>query len=224
VNVPTIEIRELSLGYRDRRHRKVIAHGLNATVYSGELTCLLGVNGIGKSTLLRTMVGFQPPLGGEVRIAGRSLSDYSERERARQIGIVLTEALTSDLTVSEVVGMGRNPYTGFWGNLRKDDRRIVRQALETIRIAELADRSVLTLSDGERQKTMIAKAIAQQTPIILLDEPTAFLDYPSKVELLQLLKQLCREQNKTIFLTIHDWELAEKLSDRIWRMDASGLF
>ena len=216
----TIRLTGLSIGYRGKHSVKCVADGISQAIHSGELTCLLGENGAGKSTLLRTLSGFLSPLAGEISILGRPLSSYKERELATVIGVVLTEKNNlQNMTVRELVGMGRSPYTGFWGRLSADDRRKVDDALSLVGIAALSDRMVQTLSDGERQKVMIAKALAQETPIIFLDEPTAFLDYPSKVEILHLLHRLSREMHKTIFLSTHDLELALQIADRLWLMD-----
>ena len=187
----SIEIQGLSTGYITSKRRIVIADKIDATIRAGELTCLLGANGAGKSTLLRTLSGFQPPLGGEIRLMGRPLGEYSDKRLSRVIGVVLTDKCEiRNMSVEELVGLGRSPYTGFWGTLGEQDRMIVRQALEHVKIDHFARRMIQTLSDGERQKVMIAKALAQETPIIFLDEPTAFLDFPSKVEIMQLLHEL----------------------------------
>jgi iron complex transport system ATP-binding protein len=216
----TIVIRNLSTGYKGKKHAKVIAKEVNATICSGELTCLLGANGAGKSTLLKTLSAFLHPLGGEIWIQGKLLADYSDKELSTVIGVVLTEKCQlRNMTVNELIGMGRSPYTGFWGILSRKDRQIVDDAIALVGIEGLKERMVHTLSDGERQKVMIAKALAQETPIIFLDEPTAFLDYPSKVEILHLLHRLSREMNKTIFLSTHDLELALQIADQIWLMD-----
>ena len=221
---PTIEISHLSTGYPvGKGHTKVVATDLQATIYSGELTCLLGANGVGKSTLLRTLSAFQPPLGGTIRIQGRDLSAYSDRQLARVLSVVLTEKCDiRNMYVDELVGLGRSPYTGFWGTLRDEDRQVVEQAISLVGISHLSRRMVHTLSDGERQKVMIAKALAQETPIIFLDEPTAFLDFPSKVEVMQLLHRLSRQTHKTIFLSTHDLELALQIADKIWLMERGG--
>lgn len=220
----TIRMEILSIGYRTRHHVKCVSEGITERLQGGELTCLLGENGAGKSTLLRTLSGFQPALSGHITILGKSLQDYSEHELATVIGVVLTEKSNlQNMTVTELVGMGRSPYTGFWGRLSSDDRAKVEMALEMVGITFLRDRLVQTLSDGERQKVMIAKALAQETPIIFLDEPTAFLDYPSKVEILRLLKRLSREMGKTIFLSTHDLELALRMADRLWLMAKRGV-
>ena len=217
---PTIQIESLSTGYRNKKNVTVVAHDINATIQGGELTCLLGPNGAGKSTLLRTLSAFLPPVKGDISIMGRNLRDYTDKELAKTIGVVLTEKTDlRNMTVYDLIGLGRSPYTGFWGTLHEDDCRVVDEAIEMVGIGPLKDRMIQTLSDGERQKVMIAKALAQQTPVIFLDEPTAFLDFPSKVEIMQLLHVLSRTTGKTIFLSTHDLELALQIADTIWLMD-----
>lgn len=219
----TIVIKDLAIGYPGKRSVKTVAEGINDTLSSGCLTCLLGENGAGKSTLLRTLAGFQPALKGAVDIMGKPLQQYGEKELAKVIGVVLTERNNlQNMTVAELVGMGRSPYTNFWGRFTPEDHEKVAAAMDLIGIRALGGRMVETLSDGERQKTMIAKALAQETPIIFLDEPTAFLDYPSKVEMLQLLRRLAAEMDKTIFLSTHDLELALQIADRLWVMAKRG--
>lgn len=224
-NRETLRLEHLSIGYAGKNgHDKVVAGDINASLSSGCLTCLIGPNGVGKSTLLRTLCAFQPRLGGRVLLEGRDIDSYSERSLARLIGIVLTSKPDiQNMTVTELVGLGRSPYTGFWGRLSAADRRIVGESLEQVGIGALAGRLIQTLSDGERQKVMIAKALAQQTPVIFLDEPTAFLDYPSKVETLQLLYRLSREADKTVFLSNHDLDLTLQMADRIWLMEPGQL-
>ena len=219
----TIRLRDLSIGYPDKHNTKRVAEHLNASIHSGELTCLLGTNGVGKSTLLRTLSAFQPPLGGTIDLLDRPLSTYDDRQLATVIGVVLTEKSDiRNMTVEELVGLGRSPYTGFWGTLKESDRRIVHEAIARVRIEPLTQRMVHTLSDGERQKVMIAKALAQETPIIFLDEPTAFLDFPSKVEVMQLLHNLTHTLQKTVFMSTHDLELALQIADKIWLMDRTN--
>lgn len=220
----TIQLRHLSIGYTEKSAVKTVASHLNVGLQSGQLTCLLGVNGVGKSTLLRTLSAFQPPLAGEITLMGRPLSTYTAQERARVIGVVLTDRLeVQNLSVEELVGLGRSPYTGFWGNLSAHDQQVVQESIEQVGIRALQHRMVHSLSDGERQKVMIAKALAQQTPVVFLDEPTAFLDYPSKVELMQLLRRLAHEMDKTMFLSTHDLEIALQLADTLWLMEHDSL-
>lgn len=209
-------ITDLSVGYK---HRVVASH-LTAHLQGGTLTALVGSNGMGKSTLLRTLAGVQPPLEGTVTLVAdgveRQLSQLSRRELSRWIGVVLTDRVeVENLSVEQLVGMGRMPYTGFFGRLNDDDRRMVAEALAMTGLTPLAHRQVGTLSDGERQKMMIAKALAQQTPVVLLDEPTAFLDYPSKVETMRLLGRLAHDTGKIIVLSTHDLNLAVQLADHL---------
>jgi iron complex transport system ATP-binding protein len=220
----TICLQELTIGYKSKHSVKTVASQLNASIHKGELTCLLGPNGVGKSTLLRTLAAFQPKMEGNILIQGTPIDSYSDRQLSRLIGVVLTEKPeVRNMTVREIVELGRSPYTGFWGTLSKDDQMIVDRSISQVGIEALAKRNVETLSDGERQKVMIAKALAQQTPIIFLDEPTAFLDFPSKVEMMQLLRSLARNMQKTIFMSTHDLELALQVADTIWLMEHEAL-
>ncbi|MDE6216668.1 ABC transporter ATP-binding protein [Bacteroides sp.] len=216
----TIRIENLSIGYPAKAGMKVVANGICAGINSGELTCLLGANGVGKSTLLRTLSAFQPKLNGKIFIREKEIGDYTDKQLSRVISVVLTERCdVRNMSVTELVGLGRIPYTGFWGTLSKEDKAVVDDSIALVGISHLAQRMAHTLSDGERQKVMIAKALAQETPVIFLDEPTAFLDYPSKVEMMQLLHRLSRQTDKTIFLSTHDLELALQIADKLWLMD-----
>lgn len=218
-----IELKALSIGYKSGRNEKIVAQGIRLSIFPGELTCLLGPNGAGKSTLLRTLSAFIPKLSGQIFIQGKEIEDYTNSALSKVIGVVLTEKVTvQNLTVRELVNMGRCPYTGFWGRLDDEDRRVVSESIALVGIEDLGEREIRTLSDGERQKVMIAKALAQETPIIFLDEPTAFLDFPSKVEIMRLLLRLTHQANKTIFLSTHDLELALQLSNRLWLMRKGG--
>lgn len=216
INLDTLEI-----GYASNS----VARGLSAELVDGELTCLIGPNGAGKSTLMRTIAGFQSPLSGKATISeeGRGECDITSltpKQRAHKISVVLTERVElRNMTVRDMVAMGRAPYTGFWGKLNTEDEAMVAQSIADVGMSDLADRMIQTLSDGERQKMMIAKAVAQQTPVILLDEPTAFLDYPSKGEVLRMLQRLCHQQQKTILLSTHDLDVALRLTDKVWFMN-----
>lgn len=219
-----LQLRDLYIGYADDAHRHIVAETLNASLPCGVLTCLIGPNGVGKSTLMRTMAAFQPPLRGDVLIDGRPVGEYSSKELSERIGVVLTERhIPADLLVEEVVGMGRTPYTNFWGTLTAVDRRRVDEAIAWVGLDTLRHRKLHQLSDGERQKVMIAKALAQQTSIIFLDEPTAFLDYPSKIAMMQLLRRLAHEQQKLILLSTHDLEIAFQIADNLWLLQRDGM-
>lgn len=218
-----LEGRQVATGYRKGRHQAVVHRGLDFTLRAGELVCLLGGNGTGKSTLLRTLAGVQPALGGRLRLLGRPLADYGVRERSTAIGLVLTERVQAGgLTVFELAALGRQPYTGYFGRLTRHDRERVRQALEAVGMEEKAAASVAELSDGERQKVMIAKVLVQECPLILLDEPTAFLDVTSRIEVMDLLHRLAREERKAVLMSTHDVEQALALADRLWLMRRDG--
>ena len=215
-----ITLENLSIGYGRHRHTVVVADGLCACCQRGTLTCLLGRNGTGKSTLLRTIARFQAPLAGRVEVMGADAASYTPQEYARLVSVVLTTRQQGqNITVAELVALERTPYTGFWGTLSVADRNIVDEAMQLVGISDLATRRAATLSDGERQKAMVAKALAQQTPILLLDEPTAFLDYPSKVELMQLLHQLAEERGMTILASTHDLDVAQRYGHHFWIME-----
>ena len=208
-----IELHNLTVGYGT----KAVLSDINQVLKAGQLVCLLGSNGVGKSTILRTLAGFQPPLSGEVLIDGKDLSSLSLSQRSKTVSIVLTERVEVPyMKVADLVGMGRSPYTGFFGKLTKEDKQIVGEAIEMVEISSLAERTIDTLSDGERQKAFLAKALAQQTPIILLDEPTAFLDFHAKISTLRLMQKLAHETNKIILMSTHDVEMALRLSDLLW--------
>ena len=208
-----ISLSQLSVGYT--LSHPVISD-INLELRSGQLACLIGENGIGKSTLLKTLTGFLPKLKGSLLLGNRDIESFSQRELARQVSIVLTQKPdVQNLTIEEIIGLGRSPYTGFFGRLRAEDRKVVDDAIATMGIEKLRGRMIQTLSDGERQKVMIAKALAQETPIILLDEPTAFLDFPSKAETFQSLQRMAHERDKLILLSTHDLELAVRFADSL---------
>ena len=212
-------LQDLSIGYKCGHSKHVVASGINAHIPRGTVTCLVGSNGAGKSTLLRTLSTFLPKLDGKIILNGRDTDSYTSHELAQTISVVLTERPdVQNMTVRENVTLGRNPYTDFWGRLRPEDNAKIDLAIQAVGIESLSQRMTGTLSDGERQKVMIAKALAQETPVIFLDEPTAFLDYPSKVEMMQQLCKLAHECTKTIFLSTHDLEQSLPLADQIWLM------
>ena len=224
MNTEILTLNSLTTGYGSRRQRYVVARELTASLPAGSFTALIGTNGSGKSTLLRTLAGLQPALEGEVRWLGKPLNGYSRRELSQTLAVVLTgRNLGEGLTAREVVEMGRMPYTGFDGRMNDEDRNIVTEAMALTGVTELSRRAMNSLSDGERQRVMIAKALAQQTPVILLDEPTAFLDFPSKVTLLRLLSRLAKEHGKTILMSTHDLELTFQIVGLLWLLSPEGL-
>lgn len=201
----------------------VVADGIDVALDGGEIVCLLGPNGSGKSTLIRTLSGLHAPLGGTVRVEGTEVAQLSHKELATRLSTVLTDRLTiGNLSVQELVAFGRSPYTGWFGSLSAEDERVVQWAIESTGIQALAGRDVLRLSDGERQKVMIARALAQDTDVILLDEPTAHLDLPNRVEIIRLLRKLSHETGKGILLSTHELDLALKAADRLWLISGEG--
>lgn len=217
-DAPAIETRSLSIGYRLSKGRRSVVHdGLDLRLEAGEVTCLLGLNGAGKSTLIKTLCGFIEPLGGQIDICGKPLDKYTKSELSRTIGVVLTEKTNAGgITVRELVALGRYPHTGFFGKLSSEDHNKMDRALEAVGMAHKADCHISELSDGERQKVFIAKTLAQECPIIILDEPTAFLDVTSRIETMVLLRRIAREEGRAILLSTHDLESALQLADRLW--------
>ncbi|GGF09832.1 ABC transporter ATP-binding protein [Flavobacterium limi] len=209
----------LSIGYRSRKGTVVIAQDLNLTFDSGKLIALIGANGIGKSTLLRTITGIQKPLSGSVFLNDKNISDYKPLDLAQNLSVVLTEKLPpSNLTVFELVALGRQPYTNWVGTLTETDIDKVRKAMELTQIEHLASKRHFEISDGQLQKVLIARALAQDTPLIILDEPTTHLDLLHKVSLFKLLKKLTKETQKCILFSSHDIDLAIQLSDEMIMM------
>ena len=209
----SISTNNLTIGYE----QKVVQRNLSFSLQVSEMVCMLGPNGCGKSTLLRTLAGLQPALQGSIAFR-RSVAEEN-------IALVLTERLSLDnTTVHDVVAMGRYPYTSFLGGLSTEDEQVIEQSLADVGFSDtILNTAFNAHSDGEKQRILIAKAIAQQTPIILLDEPTAHLDLPNRIRILQLLRRLAYEQGKTILISTHELDLAIKLSDRILLMSEQGI-
>lgn len=214
---PMLETRGLAIGYHDGKKQSIVMSGLDLRLRGGSLTVLLGRNGIGKSTLLRTIAGAQPSFGGTVQLDGNDVAGYGKKELSRKLSLVYTDRTQAGgLTVWQLVSLGRYPHTGFFGRLDRHDREIVERSMAATGIAHKGDAFVAELSDGERQKAMIARALAQETPIIMLDEPTAFLDVASRIEVMALLHSLAREQGKAVLLSTHDVSQALQLADELW--------
>jgi iron complex transport system ATP-binding protein len=207
----SISTNNLTIGYG----RHIVQRDLNFELHAGEMVCMLGPNGCGKSTLLRTLAGLQPALSGTFTTSTLN----SQLSTLPHIALVLTERLSlENTTVHDVVAMGRYPYTSFLGGLSSIDEQIIEQSLRDVGLDGVGHTFFNDHSDGEKQRTLIAKALTQETPIILLDEPTAHLDLPNRIRILQLLRRVAREQNKTILISTHELELAIQLSDRIMLM------
>ena len=208
-----LKTKDLLIGYKDN----VILPPINVSLNSGDLIALIGPNGAGKSTLFKTLTANIKPIGGSIKLYNRELSSYTSKEKSTMIGLVLTERPDDMfLKVYDVVASGRSPYTDFFGRITDEDNNIIKESLEIVNIIHLKNRYFDALSDGEKQKVMIAKTIAQKTPIIFMDEPTAFIDYPSKIELFSIMRKLSKERNTTIIFSSHDLELLLRYTDDIW--------
>lgn len=206
-----IDIKQLEIGYIDKRKNISVFKNINLTLSAGNLIGLMGDNGIGKSTFLKTITGNLVPLSGEIILNSKPISNYSAQQLAQLLSIVITEKVGGfNLTVWDVVASGRTPYISIFGKLTAEDEGVVNSSLQRLNLEPLKYKLIDALSDGQRQKVMIAKSLAQQTPIIVLDEPTAFLDYTSKHLLFETLKKLCEEQNKLIIVSSHDIDLMKQ--------------
>lgn len=219
-----LSTQDLKIGYHIRKHpERVIGDKLNLSLKPGEFVCLLGPNGAGKSTLIRSLCGIQKPLGGYIRMGDILLDRMTPRERARNVSIVLTDALPVGIfTAFSLVALGRHPHTKWSGGLSDRDREQISWALDAVNAGSLAERQVSELSDGERQKVMIARALAQEAKLMLLDEPTAYLDILRRVELMRTLRDLARKEGLAILLSTHDMELALRCADRLWLFSENG--
>ena len=208
---------DLGIGYSEKNSQKILHRHLNLALKPGELICMMGPNGAGKSTLIKTLAGFIKVQEGNAYFNDKSLKNLKEKELSLMVSVVLTEKLAiEDFTVRELVSLGRYPYTGFFGRLSEEDQKITDQAIADTGLELFSDRKLSQLSDGEKQKAMIAKALAQETPIMILDEPTAFLDLPGRIEIMRLLRHLAAHKNKGILVTTHDLEQTLRFADKLW--------
>lgn len=222
-NKVVLETKELKIGYKIKRSVKIVAENINLKLDRGQLICLLGPNGAGKSTLIKTLSGILPSIDGCVNLCGKDLMKLSSLEIARQLSLVLTDRPeVGNMIVVDLVSLGRMPYTGLFGKLSVQDKEKVKWAIQVTGIEKFTNQKVHELSDGERQKVMIARAIAQDSSLIILDEPTAHLDLPNRVEIVRLLRKLSRETNKSIILSTHELDLALQAADKIWLMQPQG--
>ncbi len=221
---PLIYLHDVSAGYfQGRRPPLVVVQPFSVTLDAGKLVCVIGPNGAGKSTLLRTIAGMQNPVGGRVDLRGRDIHRMSAAERARQLSVVLTQRTEIGLFTGLVlVAMGRQPYTSWHGHLSEQDHAVIRESLAQVGALPLAGRPINAMSDGERQKIMIARALAQEPDLMILDEPTAFLDLPRRVEVMLLLRGLARRTGRTVLLSTHDLDLALRNADHLWLIDDRG--
>lgn len=216
---------DLEIGYKNGKNHKSIFSGLNFSLLPGELVCLIGPNGIGKSTLLRTLAGVQAPLSGKVLMDGQSIHQLTPIELARKISLVLTDKINvGNLRVHELVALGRYPFTNWTGHLTERDFEVVDHIIQLIGIGYLANQTVHTLSDGQLQKVMIARALVQDGDLLILDEPTAHLDIMNKVSVMKTLRKIAHETQKTILLASHEIELTLQVADKLWLLDCNRPF
>src|SRR3989339_1126438 len=216
---PIITAKNLKVGYG----QLTVLENINFSIYPGDMICLMGHNGCGKTTILRTLSRFLQKLDGEIDVKNKAIDKWSDLDYAKIISIVLTEkASDTHLLVNDLIELGRYPYTNFMGKLGSPDKKIVDQAIELLGISHLLSKKVDELSDGQRQKVFIARALAQDTNILLLDEPTTFLDLPGKLEILGILKKIAIEKKVAVLFSSHDWQLILELASWIWLIDQKG--
>jgi iron complex transport system ATP-binding protein len=214
-----LQSKNLKIGYQSGKKSKAIAEDLNFNLEKGKLTCLLGPNGVGKSTLVKTIMGQVPPLSGEIFLEGRALTSFSQKALAKKIAVVLTEKITTgNLTVGQLVALGRIPHTGWLGKLSIEDQNKVEQAISQTHIGYIRNQPLSECSDGQLQKTMVARALAQDGDILILDEPTAHLDLVNRFEIMHLLRQIAKESKKAVLVVTHDLEIAIETADTFWLM------
>jgi len=218
-----LDLQSLAVGYRNTRG--VVLSGIDLSAAPGDFICILGRNGSGKSTLMRTIAGLQASLGGTASLDGEDIASMRPATRARRIGVVLTErAFNPSLNVEDVIALARQPFTGWQGGLADKDRAAIADAIEVTGVEPFLRRFFSDLSDGERQRVMIARALAQTPRLLVLDEITAFLDLPSRVEIMALVRTQARDQGQIVLLSSHDLDLSLQLSDGVWLLDGSGGF
>ncbi|MEM0940518.1 MAG: ABC transporter ATP-binding protein [Bacteroidota bacterium] len=218
--IPILYTRGLTIGYQTKHSKLELEKNLNVKIHNGELVCLIGPNGCGKSTLMRTIAGLQKPLNGDTFISEVDVKKMKPHQYARLLSLVLTDKINvGAMTVMDIVSIGRYPYTNYFAKLESRDHEIIERSLDSVHLNDYKYRYFNELSDGEKQRVLIAKALAQDTPLIMLDEPTAHLDLPNRVEIMNILKRLAKETNKAIFLSTHELDLALQTADTIWLMN-----
>ncbi|MRH99936.1 ATP-binding cassette domain-containing protein [Kriegella sp. EG-1] len=219
----TLSVKDLNVGYSSKKEKTIIAKNINFNLHTGELIAIIGANGIGKSTLIRTLGTIQPKLSGSINLNGKSIEDFKPIKLAAEISLVLTESIASkSMTVNELVALGRSPYTNWLGTLTKNDIKIIENSIKQVELNSLRNKRCNELSDGQLQRVMIARALTQNTAVILLDEPTSHLDIYHKVQILKLLKTIAKEIKKTIVFTTHEIEMAIQVADKILILDGEN--
>ncbi len=219
-----LKAQNLTVGYSSKKEQKQVLSGLNLELAEASLTCLLGPNGSGKSTLIRTLTQIQKPLTGTVQLSGQDLGSYSAKALAKKVSLVLTDRTApGNLTAYALVSLGRFPYTSWMGTLNQSDQELILHAMEQTGTLAFANRHIGELSDGERQKVMIARALVQDTDVIFLDEPTAHLDLPNRIEIFHLLRELAHQSGRAILLSTHEMDMAITHADKLWLVNEGGI-
>ncbi len=217
-----LEANHIAIGYGNATP---VFQGINFKANEGDMIALLGVNGIGKSTLLRTLSGLQPAVSGTVKIGGKLIGDLSAGEKATLVSMVLTEKISIEhITVRNLISLGRSPYTGWFGKLSDEDENVIAEVIELLHLRQMEKKYFSQLSDGEKQKVLIARALCQQTPVVILDEPTAFLDFRNKKEIMEILRRVSETLQKIILLSTHDIEAAIQYCNKCWVMTEDKTF
>lgn len=215
-----IEFKNLSVGF----HHQTVLSNLNGEIAEGKLIALMGINGVGKSCFLKTMTTINPPLSGEFKIDNVDIKDISSLEMAKIMAVVLTDKIQADfLRVEELIRLGRSPHTNFWGGLSENDNQTLDDVIKLLKIESIYDRYFSDLSDGQKQKVLLARALVQGPRYLFLDEPTTYLDIPSKIELMKILKIVSHEKKMGVFFSTHDLNLVEDTVDEIWLIDSEGV-
>jgi iron complex transport system ATP-binding protein len=214
-----LQANHLSIGYSKKNSATPVAEGLSFSLQKGKLTCLLGPNGVGKSTLIKTILGQLPLLSGNLTLENKAIASFSQKDLAKKIAVVLTDKVNSgNLTAYQLVALGRIPHTGWLGNLSSQDKEIVERAIQVTKIHYIRDKSLSEISDGQLQKVMIARALSQDGEILILDEPTAHLDLVNRYEIMHLLREIAHQENKAVLVVTHDLDIAIDTADVFWLM------
>ncbi len=215
-----IEFTNLSVGF----NQKTVLQNLNGTIKEGKLIALMGINGVGKSCLLKTLTTINPPMSGELLIDNNNIKKISNLEMSKLMAVVLTDKINVDfLSVEELIRLGRSPHTNFWGGISDRDNLIIDEVVKLLKIESIFNKNFSELSDGQKQKVLLARALVQEPRYLFLDEPTTYLDIPTKIDLMKVLKVLSSEKNMGVFFSTHDLNLVDKVADEIWLIDNDGI-
>ena len=222
-STPILQGKQVAIGYQKGKNTNWVAEHISFSLKIGQLTCLLGPNGVGKSTLIKAIMGHNLPMQGEIFYQGEPIKNLTARAMARKVSVVLTDRISpGNLTVRQLVGLGRIPFTNWIGMIAEEDKKVIESAIEYTKINYIAEKKVAEISDGQLQKTMIARALAQDGELMILDEPTAHLDLVNRMEIMQLLREIAHSRGKAILVVTHDLDIAVETADEFWLMPCGG--